>query len=191
MHLNSSGTDAIHYLHHAPSAWGCPLAGFTQRAVLRGARVEGRVLLNTLREINARIDWVNTAMARVVGHGGMGLFLDALFLLLVNAGCAAQARQFPERGLHAAAARAWPHEPYAQCRHSDWSLDCNALGLPVQVITGLQGCVFPGMDVVDRLFARLPDARREDWAEIGHLLPQEAPGRLAASLARFGGEMSA
>ena len=44
---------------------------------------------------------------------------------------------------------------------------------------------------MDRLYATLPDARREDWAEAGHLLPQEAPDRLAASLARFGMELGA
>ena len=46
--------------------------------------------------------------------------------------------------------------------------------------------MFLDREVVDRLAATLPDARREDWAEAGHLLPQEAPERLAASLARFG-----
>jgi pimeloyl-ACP methyl ester carboxylesterase len=71
---------------------------------------------------------------------------------------------------------------------TDWALDYSTLTLPVLVITGLQDRVFLDREVVDRLYATLPDARREDWAEAGHLLPQEAPDRLAASLARFGAE---
>ena len=72
---------------------------------------------------------------------------------------------------------------------TDWALDWGALTLPVLVVTGLQDRVFLDREVVDRLAATLPDARREDWAEAGHLLPQEAPERLAARLARFGTEI--
>ncbi|MAU52088.1 MAG: hypothetical protein CMN17_06835 [Roseovarius sp.] len=69
------------------------------RAVLNGARAEGLVLLNTLREIGPRIDWVNRAMARIVEHGGVSLFLDALFPLLVNQDFAAQARPDSSRAV--------------------------------------------------------------------------------------------
>ncbi len=41
---------------------------------------------------------------------------------------------------------------------------------------------------VHQLDATLPDARREDSADCGHLIPIERPQRLAESLARFGAE---
>jgi len=49
--------------------------------------------------------------------------------------------------------------------------------------------VFLDTEVVDRLYKRLSDARREDWPDAGHLLPLERPDRLAESLARFGAEI--
>ncbi len=173
-----------------PILVGLSIGGlYAARAVLGGARVEGLVLLNTLREINPRIDWVNTAMAQIMGHGGVGLFLDALFPLLVNGDFAARARDNFLKGDYAPLPPEHGHMNLMRnAAHSDWRLDYDALALPVLVITGLQDRVFLDMDVVDRLFAKLPDARREEWAEIGHLLPQEAPERLAASLARFGTE---
>ena len=73
---------------------------------------------------------------------------------------------------------------------TDRVITADLRALPVLVIIGLQDRVFLDREVVDRLAATLPDARREDWAEAGHLLPQEAPERLAARLARFGTEVS-
>jgi pimeloyl-ACP methyl ester carboxylesterase len=58
-------------------------------------------------------------------------------------------------------------------------------------VTGLQDRVFYEAEVVDHLFALLPDARREDWADCGHMVPLERPERLAESLARFGAEIEA
>jgi len=269
MHLRLSETDALHYIHHAPSRDGAPtfvfvnaLTGSTDaweaavapalrdrgfgtlsynfrgqadspfdpaleltdavivadlqrlladlqparpvlvglsigglyaaRAVLGGTRAEGLVLLNTLREIGPRIDWVNHAMARIVAHGGVGLFLDALFPLLVNEGFAAQARGNFLKGDYDPLPPGHGHMNLMRnAADTDWRVDYGALALPTLVITGLQDRVFLDRDVVDRLAATLPDARREDWPEAGHLLPQEAPDRLAASLARFGQEVGA
>ncbi len=176
-----------------PILVGLSIGGlYAARAVLNGSGVKGLVLLNTLREIGPRIDWVNTAMARIVAHGGVGLFLDALFPLLVNGDFAAKARDNFLKGDYAPLPPDHGHMNLMRnAAETDWTLDYSALALPVLVITGLQDRVFLDRDVVDRLYATLPDARREDWAEAGHLLPQEAPERLAASLARFATEIGA
>src|SRR6056297_2576121 len=176
-----------------PILVGLSIGGlYAARAVLGGTRAEGLVLLNTLREIGPRIDWVNHAMARIVAHGGVGLFLDALFPVLVNADFAAQARGNFLKGEYAPLPPEHGHMNLMRnAADTDWSVDYAALALPTLVITGLQDRVFLDADVVDRLYATLPDARREDWPEAGHLLPQEAPDRLAASLARFGQEVGA
>lgn len=176
-----------------PILVGLSIGGlYAARAVLGGAQADGLVLLNTLREIGPRIDWVNHAMARIVAHGGVGLFLDAMFPLLVNGDFAATARENFLRGDYAPLPPDHGHMNLMRnAAHTDWALDYSALTLPVLVITGLQDRVFLDRDVVDRLFTRLPDARREDWPDAGHLLPQEAPDRLADALARFGRETSA
>ncbi len=149
------------------------------------------MLLNTLREIGPRIAWINEAMPKLVAAGGVRLFLDAIFPLLVNQDFAATARP----GFLQDA----PYEPIDPghghlnlMRHAgeaDWAVDYSRLALPTLVITGLRDRVFLDRDVVDRLYATLPDARREDWPDAGHLLPQERPERLAESLARFGAEI--
>lgn len=174
-----------------PILVGLSIGGlYAARAVLNGTQAEGLVLLNTLREIGPRIDWVNTAMAQIVGHGGVPLFLDALFPLLVNEAFAAQARSNFLKGDYAPLPPEHGHMNLMRnATETDWDLDYSTLALPVLVITGLQDRVFLDRDVVDRLYATLPDARREDWAEAGHLLPQEAPARLAESLACFGAEI--
>ncbi len=157
-----------------------------------GAGVAGLVLLNTLREIGPRIAWINDAMPALVGHGGVGLFLDALFPLLVNAEFAAQARPNFLKGGYAPLPP--EHGHMNLMRHAaatDWDIPYERLTLPTLVITGLQDRVFLDRDVVDRLYARLPDARREDWPDAGHLLPQERPAKLAESLARFAREIAA
>ncbi|MEL6768896.1 MAG: alpha/beta hydrolase [Pseudomonadota bacterium] len=177
-----------------PILCGLSIGGlFAAQAVLGGAKAEGLVLLNTLREIGPRIAWVNDAMPKIVGAGGVGLFLDALYPLLVNQEQAAKARP----GFVT-------DEPYAPLdpehghmnlmRHAgaaDWEIDYAALALPTLVITGHEDRVFLEPEVVDRLYARLPDARREDWHDTGHLIPAERPDRLAESLARFGAEIEA
>ncbi|MFB9150924.1 alpha/beta fold hydrolase [Roseovarius ramblicola] len=175
-----------------PILVGLSIGGlYAARAVLNGAQAEGLVLLNTLREIGPRIDWVNHAMARIVAHGGVGLFLDALFPLLVNGEFAAQARGNFLKGDYAPLPPEHGHMNLMRnAAETDWNLDYSALTLPTCVITGLQDRVFLDREVVDRLYATLPDARREDWPEAGHLLPQEAADRLATSLARFGAEVS-
>ena len=177
-----------------PILVGLSIGGlFAARALLTGARAEGLVLLNTLREIGPRIAWINQAMPKLVAAGGMRLFLDALFPLLVNQDFAKAARP---AFLHDAGYE--PIDPnhghLNLMRHADradWALDYARLTLPTLVITGLQDRVFLDRAVVDRLYAALPDARREDWPDAGHLLPQERPDQLAESCARFGAEIEA
>lgn len=163
---------------------------FAAQAILGGARADGLVLLNTLREIGPRLSWVSDAMPVIVGAGGVPLFLDAMFPLLVNEEFAAAARlNFIQGGYQPLPPE---HGHMNLMRHAgaaDWAIDYAKLALPVLSITGLQDRVFLDREVVDRLYATLPDARREDWVDAGHLLPLERPERLAESLARFGAEL--
>lgn len=170
-----------------PIVAGLSIGGlYGAKAVLAGAAAEGLVLMNTLREIGPRIAWVNDAMPRLVGHGGVGLFLDAFFPLLVGPDMAEKARDNFLKGDYTSLPP--EHGHMNLMRHAaatDWAINWSALDCPVLSITGLQDRVFLDRDVVDRLFATLPVAEREDWEDTGHLLPQERPERLATSIARF------
>ena len=73
---------------------------------------------------------------------------------------------------------------------TDWRFDWASLDLPVLNITGLHDRVFRDPEVIDRLYAQLADARREEWDGAGHLLPLERPDRLAERLVSFGREIS-
>ena len=177
-----------------PVLVGLSIGGlFAAHAILQGARAEALVLLNTLREIGPRIAWINDALPHLVSRGGVRLFMDALFPLLVNGEMAAE-----KRSDFIADA---PYEPLDPghghmnlMRNSvaaDWDVPYDRLDVPVLVITGLQDRVFLDREVVDRLAARLPRAERIDWPDAGHLLPQERPEKLAAALAAFAGGIDA
>lgn len=175
-----------------PVLVGLSIGGlFAAQAVLRQVSpVRGLVLLNTLREIGPRIAWINDAMEVIVGAGGVPLFMDALFPLLVNEEFAAQSRANFLKGDYAPMDPAHGHMNLMRnARATDWDIAYEDLTLPTLVITGHQDRVFLDAEVVDRLFKRLPDGRREDWPDAGHLLPLERPDRLADSLARFGAEI--
>ncbi|MEL6317998.1 MAG: alpha/beta hydrolase [Pseudomonadota bacterium] len=171
-----------------PVLTGLSIGGlFAARAWLGGCPAAGLALLNTLREIGPRIAWVNDAMPRLVAHGGVGLFLDLLFPLLVNHEMAAAARPNFLKGGYQPLPEDHGHmNLMRQAGAADWALPYETLSLPTLVITGRQDRVFLDEAVVDRLFARLPQAERESWEDAGHLLPQERPERLAARLAAFG-----
>lgn len=176
-----------------PVLVGLSIGGlYAARAVLQGTDAAGLVLLNTLREIGPRIAWVNDAMGQLVAHGGVGLFLDALFPLLVNPDFAAVARPKFLTGAYAPLDPAHGHMNLMRnAAATDWAVDYSALTLPTLVITGLHDRVFLDHAVVDRLFATLPQAQRLDWADAGHLLPQERPEKLAEALADFGRQVAA
>lgn len=171
-----------------PVLVGLSIGGiFAAHAVLAGANATGLVLLNTLREIGPRIGWINDAMPKLVAAGGVTLLMDALLPLLVNQEFAAAARPAALAGDYRPLDAAHPHlNLMRNAAATDWDIEYEALRLPTLVISGLEDRVFLDREVVDRLYARLPDARREDWPDAGHLLPQERPQKLAASLAAFG-----
>jgi pimeloyl-ACP methyl ester carboxylesterase len=174
-----------------PVLVGLSIGGlFAAQAVLGGSRADGLVFLNTLREIGQRIAWVNDALPALAAHGGVQLFLDALFPLLVNQEMAGQARPNFLKGGYEPMDPEHPHlNLMRHAPEADWEIDWSALDMPILNITGLQDRVFLEPEVVDRLYATLADARREDWPDCGHLIPVERPAQLAESLVRFGNEL--
>lgn len=176
-----------------PLLVGLSIGGlFAAHAILAGSPAAGLVLLNTLREIGPRIAWINDALPKIAAAGGVQMFMDATFPLIVNQDFAAKMRPNFLKGGYGPMDPDHPHlNLMSHAASADWAIDWSELSLPVLNITGMQDRVFYESDVVDRLYATLPDARREDWADCGHLIPLEHPESLAESLISFGAEIEA
>lgn len=160
---------------------------FAAHAILKGAPASGLVFMNTLRKIGPRIAWINDALPLIAAHGGTRLFMDITFPLIAGPETVKAARPNFLKGGYEPLDRDAPElNLMRNSVAADWDLPYEKLALPVLSITGRQDRVFYDAEVVDELFARLPDAEREDWDDIGHLLPLEAPARVIESLGRFG-----
>ena len=177
-----------------PVLVGLSIGGlFAASAHLAGASAEALVLINTLRKDGPRLQWVGDALVRAVEVGGLDLFRDLYLPLLVNEEwqqanrdnfIAAEARYTPlsaDQGHYKLLAEAG--------RTADWDLPYEKLDLPTLVITGLQDHVFLEPAVVAELAARLPQGRRIDMPEAGHLIPAERPEALADRLIAFAKEL--
>ncbi|QIE55410.1 alpha/beta fold hydrolase [Pikeienuella piscinae] len=176
-----------------PILVGLSIGGlFAAQARAKGLDAAGLVFLNTLRRIGPRIAWINDALPTVVAEGGVQMFMDATFPLIVNPEFAAAARPSFLKGGYQPIDPAHGHMNLMRnSPAADWDFDWASLDLPVLSITGEHDRVFRDPEVIDELFALLPDARREDWDDCGHLVPLERPERLGESLIRFAREIEA
>lgn len=187
--------DLVHLLSEIdpskPILTGLSIGGlYASQARARGAVVSGIVLLNTLREINPRIAWINDALPHYVATGGAALFMGLMMPLLTNPDFASSVRPNFLNGPYTPLDQGHGHANLMRNSvETDWDFEWASLDLPVLSITGLHDRVFRDPETIDRLFALLPNARREDWDNAGHLLPLERPERLTESLARFGTEI--
>lgn len=184
--------DAVALLRDAapvrPVLVGLSIGGlFAAHAVLGGAEAAGLVLINTLRRDGERLRWVNDAVVRAAEFGGLKLFQDLYAPLIFN-----QDWQAANRGAFLG------HEPYEPISRAsgvynlllhagtaDWDIAYEKLAPPVLVISGLQDRVFFDPSDVAGLAARMPDARRLDMPDAGHMIPAERPGELTAALLDF------
>ena len=162
---------------------------FAADLYLSGVGADGLVLINTLRRDGPRLKWINDALVRAVEVGGLDLFRDLYVPLLFGEDWQAENRRnFLKAGAYVPLDPASGHANLL--RHAgaaDWDISYEQLDLPVLVLSGLQDRVFYDRADVDVLAARIPDARQVDWQDVGHLLPAEAPERLAGLLADFAG----
>ena len=146
-----------------PVLVGLSIGGlYAAQAYARMRQASGIVLLNTLREINPRIAWINDALPHYVATGGAALFMGLMMPLLTNPEFAMKMRPKFLTG---------PYEPLDPAQghanlmrnsvDTDWGFDWASLDLPVLNITGLHDRVFRDPEVIDRLYAKLADARRD------------------------------
>ena len=171
-----------------PILVGLSIGGlFAARAFLAGVAAEGLVLINTLRRPTLRLDWINQAMVRSAAIGGQSLVLDLYLPLLLNSEQLEEMRDVWTESLDYKPLT--PEDGHMKLlmagAGSDWDLPYESLTLPVLVLTGLKDGLFLVPDDVEALAARLPNARRVDIPDAGHLIPAERPARLLEELIAF------
>ncbi len=178
-----------------PILVGLSIGGlFAIRTWLAGTEAIGLALINTLRRQGPRLQWIGDALVRAVEIGGLPLFRDLFLPLLMGEDWLQKNRAAfllsdskyaelkPDSGHYKLLSEAG--------RNSDWDIPYDRLDLPTLVITGLQDHVFLEREVVDLLFARIPNGRRVDMPAAGHLIPSEQPEALAEVLISFAKEIS-
>lgn len=162
---------------------------FSLAAHLTGGhgRADGIVLINTLRKEGARLDWVNDAVVRAAETGGFDLMKDLYSPLLMNIEWQAQNRaQFLGNASYTPCA---PDDRALMLLKSgataDWNVNYEAIDVPVLAISGLQDRVFLNEADVTELAARMPQCRRTDMPDAGHMIPVERPANLGKALLSF------
>ena len=162
---------------------------YAAQSWLEGSTAEKLVLINTLRRNGPRLKWIGDALVRAAELGGLQLFRDLYLPLLMNEDWLATNRKeflkssdgyvalSPESGHYRLLAEAGPT--------ADWDFPYEALDLPTLIITGLQDHVFLEHKSVDEIFTRLPQGKRLDMPDAGHLIAGERPEALADCIAEF------
>jgi pimeloyl-ACP methyl ester carboxylesterase len=188
--------DTLAVLEHCvparPVLVGLSIGGlFAARAILAGAPAVGLVLINTLRRPGPRLSWINDAVARCAEVGGLNLLRDLYSPLLFTEEWLGANREsvFGQGGYEPIERTSGPYRLLRDCAGADWDVPYESLSLPVLVVTGLQDRVFRDPADVERLAGRLPDARRQDFEDAGHMVPIEQPGRFAEALIAFAAEL--
>jgi len=177
-----------------PILVGLSIGGlFAAQAWLNGTNAIGLVLINTLRKNGPRLKWIGDSLIRAVEVGGLDLFRDLFLPLLMNENWQRENRHNflnakgiyqpldPDSGHYKLLAEAG--------RTSSWNLPYEKLEIPTLVITGLEDHVFLERNIVDDLFSQIPNGRRVDMPDAGHLIPVEKPEELADFLLTFAKEV--
>ncbi|MDA1101425.1 MAG: alpha/beta hydrolase [Proteobacteria bacterium] len=175
-----------------PILIGLSIGGlYAAKAVLAGLKVAGLVLINTLRKIGPRLDWINAGTLRLMQVAGPNLMRDVMTPLLFGP-------DYLEAHRHEFLADDTVYEPLAAksgamnlitwMGKTEWAIDYSQLKCPVLVMVGPNDRVFFDAAIVDELYASLPNARRVDVPEAGHMLPVEAPAAFIEAVTSFVGD---
>ena len=152
-----------------------------------GYACRGLVLINTLREIGPRLSWINAALVRLAETGGLELLRDAYSPLLLGQDWQAENRgNFLKAGGYAPLSQgdgAWHLLKAGE--DTVWDVEWSGLGVPVLNITGRQDQIFRDDAVIARLLGQFRNVRAVEYADAGHMVPAEAPARLARDLVEF------
>lgn len=178
-----------------PILVGLSIGGlFAARNCLNGIDAAGLVLINTLRKDGPRLKWIGDALVRAVQVGGLDLFRDLFLPLLMNENWQKENRHNflkPGGTYQPLDKKSGHYKLLAEAgRTSNWNLPYEKLEVPTLVITGLEDHVFLERNIVDDLFSLIPNGRRVDMPDAGHLIPAEKPEELSDILLTFAKEVA-
>lgn len=157
---------------------------FAAWAALQGANCSGMVFINTLRRDGPRLQWINDAVVRLVEVGGPELIRDIMSPLIMNEDWQSDNRKnvLTDDGYSPIDKQSGTYNLLSSARGTNWDFPYEQLTVPTLVMTGTHDRVFRDPADVETLYARLPNARRIDVADAGHMIPVERPDALAAAL---------
>jgi len=176
-----------------PVFTGLSIGGaFAIRSLLEGANAEALVLLNTLRMPGPRLEWINAAVEVALRSGGPAVLRDMYSPLL-----------YGDKWLKANRSDALSGNDYNalpednvvvrllhDARELDWDLPYESIDVPVLVVTGERDCVFRVPADIETLTARIAKAQSVTLTDTGHLIPLEAPEKLADLLITFAADLN-
>jgi len=157
---------------------------FAAWAAMQGAECAGLVFINTLRRNGPRLKWINDAVLRLTEVGGGDLLRDVMSPLIMNEKWQTDNRQncLGDDGYSPIDQSSGTYNLLSNARNTDWNFPYEQLKMPVLVITGVQDRVFRDPADIDAIYSRLPNARRIDMQNAGHMIPIEQPQSLLDAL---------
>lgn len=181
--------DAMSLLRHVrppnPVFVGLSIGGiFAAWAAHQGVECAGIVFLNTLRRDGPRLQWINDSVVKLAEIGGGDLLRDIMSPLLMNESWQRDNRSnsLAQQAYTPMERNSGPYNLLSSARSTDWNFPYEQLNMPTLVITGSHDRVFRDTADIDNIYARLPNARRLDMHDAGHMIPVEQPGALADAL---------
>lgn len=182
-------SDAVELLDYLkppnPVFVGLSIGGiFAAWAVHQGAACAGIVFLNTLRQDGPRLKWINDAVVRLAELGDGELLRDILSPLIMNEDWQADNRNscLAQNSYSPMDKDSGAYNLLSSARSTDWDFPYQQLSMPTLIVTGNHDRVFRDPEVIEQIVARLPNTRRIDIPNAGHMIPVERPGILADAL---------
>ena len=160
---------------------------FAAQAIQSGARAIGLVLINTLRKPGLRLDWINESTSRAFATGGRELLLDLMAPMLINPDKLAEMHSgaFARDKYTAALDQDGHLNLMRNAVSADWDFPWQNLDMPTLVMTGFHDRVFFVEQDVLELSAKIPNMKRVDFENAGHMIPMERPEEFADELLNF------
>ncbi len=161
---------------------------YAVKALFHGVQADGIVMINMLRRIGTRIQWMNDIVPQLMAAGGPTLMRDAFTHLITGPEFAEKARAAVFNAPPEYVAMDPDSGPMNLVTHmgkADWDVAYENISVPALVITGLHDRVFYDATIFEELFARIPTATRVDMDHVGHMIPLEDPDRLAQVILDF------
>ncbi|NQW01815.1 MAG: alpha/beta hydrolase [Rhodospirillales bacterium] len=161
---------------------------YAVKALFKGVKADGLVMLNMLRRIGTRIQWMNDIVPQLMAAGGPTLMRDAYTHLITGPAFAEKMRD----AVFGAAPAYAPMDPdsgpmnlVTHMGKADWDVAYEDIQVPCLVISGLHDRVFYDAAVFNELYARIPNPTRLDMDHVGHMIPVEDPDGLAKAILDF------